>query len=632
MSHKSVLVWDEDSVPNDKEHLIILWRKFTSSESGFVSVPEVIETQAEKLRDRYLAFIGDISQKRHNNKRLVEILEFRKDFSYWWMTLLAEKCNWAKSPYIFDIISLFVLEDILESYPSEKLILVSANTKLALVVKRLCQKQKREFLWRDASQPNRKFRLLSLLGESTSTFIGGLHYGMQYIWERRALIGKRPVARDFEQKGILFVDYLINFNKSKFESGRYWSNYWTKLHDIFSFSRNSVNWLHLFIKHDGILTPCDADELVTRCNCSSTGNENHLLVDNWLSWTVIWRICGDYFRLLKHHLQLRRSVKEFFRPKGSSLDLWPLYKQDWINSFYGIAAIWNCIIYNLYESGLQQLPYQETGLYLQENQGWEIGFINAWRVAGHGRLIGVPHSTVRFWDLRYFHSQSVLSNRGPYRMPIPDYVAVNGPVSKQAYIDGQYPPEQLFEVEALRYLYLGEMQGSSHGEGPVLRVLICGDYLAETNVTLMQIISASASIWSMDFCLTLKPHPSCFINIDDYPAIRPTITHSPLGELLSHADVVITSNITSAAVDAYCANVPVISLRDGNCLNMHPLRGLEGVTFFSDARELSDILHNRLSISPRKGQPYFFLDHDLPRWRTLIGNIEKPSLYKCPSS
>ena len=57
---------------------------------------------------------------------------------------------------------------------------------------------------------------------------------------------------------------------------------------------------------------------------------------------------------------------------------------------------------------MASLPRQRLGLYLCENQGWERIFIRAWRKHGHGKLIGVAHSTIGYWDMRYFDQQDKL--------------------------------------------------------------------------------------------------------------------------------------------------------------------------------------------------------------------------------
>ena len=55
---------------------------------------------------------------------------------------------------------------------------------------------------------------------------------------------------------------------------------------------------------------------------------------------------------------------------------------------------------------LSNIPKQKVGIYLLENQAWEKSLISSWNKFNHGGLIGVAHSTIRFWDLRYFRSKN----------------------------------------------------------------------------------------------------------------------------------------------------------------------------------------------------------------------------------
>ena len=122
----------------------------------------------------------------------------------------------------------------------------------------------------------------------------------------------------------------------------------------------------------------------------------------------------------------------------------------------GPVAISNALFLNLFEQVLKSQSYQKMGFYLLENQAWERALIYAWKASGHGDLIGVQHSTVRYWDLRYFSDFRNYERKNCNDMPIPDRVALNGKVSITAYRDGGYPENMLVEVEALRYLHLAE--------------------------------------------------------------------------------------------------------------------------------------------------------------------------------
>ena len=83
-------------------------------------------------------------------------------------------------------------------------------------------------------------------------------------------------------------------------------------------------------------------------------------------------------------------------------------------------------------------------------------------------------------------------------------------------------------------------------------------------------------------------------------------------------DFVFTSNITSAAVEAYFFDVPVAQMLDGNDFNISPLRGLYNVKFVKNANELSSLLKKPSYKRPFNGQPYFWFDERLVRWNKLL--------------
>ena len=93
-----------------------------------------------------------------------------------------------------------------------------------------------------------------------------------------------------------------------------------------------------------------------------------------------------------------------------------------------------------------------------------------------------------------------------------------------------------------------------------------------------------------------------------------------ISTLLYGCDVAYTSSVTSAAVDAYCADVPVVSVLDPNTLNLSPLRGREGVVFASTSEELASALISAASTNHvvKERQDFFTLGSNLPRWRKLL--------------
>ena len=152
-------------------------------------------------------------------------------------------------------------------------------------------------------------------------------------------------------------------------------------------------------------------------------------------------------------------------------------------------------------------------------------------------------------------------------------------------------------------------------------MLVLGDYNPLVTRHQMKLLMAAAGFLPSNTLYTVKSHPSCAIKAIDYPSLQLRVTSAPLAELLAACDVAYTSNITSAAVDAYCSGVPVVSVLDGDAFNMSPMRGLEGVMYITNSTELADALRNARSLERVVATPYFCLDKGLPRWRKLLSLI-----------
>jgi surface carbohydrate biosynthesis protein (TIGR04326 family) len=282
----------------------------------------------------------------------------------------------------------------------------------------------------------------------------------------------------------------------------------------------------------------------------------------------------------------------------------------------------NCLRVSLFEEAVSRFPPQRLGVYIAENQPWEMALVYAWKAAGHGILIGTPHTTVRFWDLRYHYDARSYLSDNDNGLPLPDIWAVNGPAAQESVLASGYPPDRVIEVEALRFLHLlrpRRCKIASHKPRPELHVLVCGDFLAETNRRILSWLENAAKSLPRETVYVFKPHPAYPLNPSDYPALNLEMSEAPLADLLADCDVVFTSNITSAAVVAYCSGIPVIQTLDGKTFNMSPLRGMEGAVYVQNPMELADALGKAKHCKRIVAEPYFCLDEALPRWQKLLG-------------
>lgn len=574
------------------------------------------------MRAQYLKWVYDLGEIKINGKRIVDHLEIRSGFSYWWMTLLAEKCNFAKSPQIDDAIKLLAFDKWARGKRFKTLALTTSKAGLAKVLKFWCHKTGTNFQWQHieeeagpVSLPTQLYQSMPHLARAGTLLVRHLIQG----WSVRG-VGSKEWR---ETKGkVTFISYFFNLVPEALKKGRFESRYWAHLPDDLAHGGFCTNWLQLYAKSTHF-SQTKVAKAIQDFNNNKTrkGSESHTTLDSFLSLEVVLKTLRDWLYLVLVCLRLSKLPSLAI---NASLDFTPLFQTDWNRSLKGQTAMSNVLYLNLIEEAMKLLPKQWVGVYLQENQPWEFALIHAWRTAGHGRLIGAPHSSVRFWDLRYFFDPRSYQCTGQNTLPMPDQVAVNGPAMMKEYQRGRYPSAQLVEVEALRYLYLGKKTTATRPTrkksfGP-LRVLVLGDYLPSNTHQMMLLLEKAFQSLPAHWTCIVKPHPNCPVRPEDYPSLQMRITMDPVWKLLPDCDVAYSSSVTSSAVDAYCAGVPVVSARDPKTLNLSPLRGCENTLFASTPKELAKALKVPATTAdlPKVKRDFFTLDSRLPRWRELL--------------
>lgn len=616
------LIWDID-LPSPKEGVKVLWRSYEiSNNEAVISIPKIVESNADNFRASYLAWIYDLGESTINKKKVIDRLEIRPEFSYWWMTLFAEKCNYSKSSQINDAIKLLAFDTWAESQKIQSLKLVTENKLLAQCLEQWSKARGLQFTWVNKSEQKISRTLSEKIYQLIPLPLCAVLWILRYATDRWSLRGVGLTAWRKATGKITFFSYLLNLNPLATEQGKYESRYWGSLPETLKKAGYKTNWLHIFPKDASLPSAKQAAKLLVAFN-KNDSEQQHVALDSFLSINVISRTVIDWLRLMFFYIITKKYVP--FGPKEKNY-LWPLFKNEWRESIVGPTAMSNLLALNLFESALKNLPAQRCGVFLQENQGWESALKHAWQTNQHIELIGAPHTSVRYWDLRYFFDTRTYRRIGRNRLPLPQRVAVNGPQMFDAFIEGGYSPHDLVNVEALRYLHLCNGGGDlpTPNEQPVagtypLRLLVLTDYLPSQTFKQLELLSDAIEHLST-MIITVKPHPGCPVRTEDYHLVDFTLTNDPIEKLLITTDVAYSSAVTTAAVDAYCAGVPVVSMLDPSMLNLSPLLGCDDVTFVASSKDLLNALCKIAIVTKHKTirDNFFTLDRGLPRWRSLL--------------
>jgi surface carbohydrate biosynthesis protein (TIGR04326 family) len=620
------VIWDERGDPPRGSGEVLCWRSYAHGDAVF-SVPRYLEAHAPSIRQKYLAFIHDLGECRVAGKRIIDHLDMGDDFSLWWMTQVAEKSP-LKSPRIYDCLRLIALEEILIEKSPSAITLVSSDKPLAQAVHRLCRNLKIGFRWRRTSRAKIAWSLRRMY-ETLPVSIRGL-ISLRHIlklWRLRAL--EKP--RWFSGKDAIFIgSYFIHLDPTLCAQGQFYSRQWGELPKILHNEGRPTNWIQLFMFSKVVPSVATGASWVRRFNRDACNQGCHTFLESYLTLGNLLRVLKKWVWLNTVYWRLR-DIESIFYPNGSAVWLWPMLRSDWQLSLNGPVAISSCLSIVLFDVALADMPRQEIGLYLCENQAWEKALLRAWRRHGHGEIIGVQHATVPFWHLYYFDDPRSLTSRNNCALPLPDRLAANGAVAWEAFAGTGYPTEGLIEVEALRYQdlegFIATRQPDSRpyevaNSSGLIKAIILGDMISSSMHHLLTMVETTILMYlPAGYSFTLKSHPGYSVDLAEYPGLKADETSDALGRILGEFDVAIAANSTSASVDAYLAGLPVIIGLDGDELNLSPLRGQAGVRFVSSCEELAEALQatkSGVARVPSKSAEFFFLNPGLARWKRLL--------------
>ena len=608
-------IWDTDQDYTNSDDSLLLWQQFTGSQfpAHAVSISDVIELNAHEIRTKILDFIYSVGENVAGSSKTK--LKFESGFDYFWMTQFQSR-PYTQSARLNTLAKLFALIEILKVHKFEQIQVCTADPNLSTIIASI------------AESTSARFRTISFNGETSPTSAKShlkkvipkplLAFICLLQQSRVAAKLKTDENSSTCSGSISFFDYWYRFGATVNETRRFESQYWTNLVD--ELKNTDVNWLHNLVDQHKKSELIHIKSLQTDFNLANTNNR-HSIIDSINESVIVVKSVKSYLRLLIRSLWLDK-YKSSFTLSDAPINFWPIFKNEWLNSLRGYEAMTNCIRFHRLELILQRLPKQRLGFYLIENQPWEMALIYLWRKHGHGQIIGVAHSTVRFWDLRLMSDPRRFLEVGINMMPRPDLVAINGPLAHAAMVDARYPENELVNVEALMYQHLAIAPTNGRkksGDSSKVTILVATDFLESATQTQMKLLNELLQTTeSKNLHILLKPHWSqTFKDLD--PRMDVVSGKEDLATYFDQCDVLYCSAITSAVIDGACAGLPVIQCLDPQSFNLSPLRGHAEIQVVRTTKELMHAINNIGGTPPMiKPSALFNLDSQLPKWKALI--------------
>jgi surface carbohydrate biosynthesis protein (TIGR04326 family) len=567
-----------------------------------VSLPNYIESHDEQLRSQFLAFVHQVGATDVDGKSVIQHLQIDPTFSFWWMMLFALR-RWHPDSGIIQAVKILALEQILVDLKISTLHIEVSEGSVQSCVVDVCKRLGISAVLR---HPIKRRSQLPHVLTALATF------GRTLLKSGYSSARVQPLT---ESPSITVVDYFNGFDIAAADSGEYRSRFWSDLPTIIGDQFNSSQWLHIRDIGKQSLSKNQSEHLATSL---STLKRSHTAIDLLDMRNIRWQVTVDYLRLVLISFKLR-SVHNAFTPKGSQANLWPLFSAEWAKSLRGSIAIQHLTQFHAMRNRISKLPKQACGIYLMENQPWEMALISAWKASGHGTLIGVPHAAPKFWEVRRFvDPQSRVAN-GVECFPQPDVIATNSSLMHQELTDNGFPKNRLVPVEALAFAHLTSLCAKSTSSTASKQVAVLGDFSETITNQLLDMIRGLKG--ALPQGSVFKPHPACMIEDEKLAQVGLRAFTGEISDLLATADITITTSSTSAALEAYCLGRTVIMLVDGAHFNMSPLRRNGDVFFVHSLSDLTAALTAALSSDSGPQREFFNLGDQFPLWTAFLTDL-----------
>jgi len=592
------------------------------SEKGLISIPEYVEKNDYRLRKKYLDHIDKIEKKFSEGKKVMHPLKYKKH-SLWWMSTLIEK-NMIKSPFISDSIKMLALEEIIESVKPKKLEIFISDIKIINSLKHLTTRLNIKIII-NKNYPN--YSPSYDFKKTIPFFLRGIIFYFKSIILHFSY-KKQKLTFHKDDQQIFIFSHFTNFNLPKDLNSSIKSNYWGVLPSFLNSQGIKMNFLNHFHKSKTSKSLKEGSKIINRINKNSLNHgETHYLLPSLISIKTLIRI---FFYFINAQFKRKKinPNSSFFTPDNSNVTLFYFLESDWKNSFFGPVLIENLLYIETIESYLKNLPPQKLGLYLQENNGWERAFIYTWKKYQNAPLIGIAHTVIRYWDLRYFQNPTIFSD-----LPISNFTAVNGPISKNILLEAGFDKTKILEVEALRYLKSSDSQVQNlRKKNSQKKIIVFGDIDIQSTKVMLESLNfcinyISKNRSTINFKYAFKPHPVNEIELDDIGLNTVEVVRREIKDVIKNYDIAISVDTTTAGVEAYLAGLDIIVFKYSKRPNFSPLRNIKDIHFVSNGEQLLESI-NKVSLNNRKtdNEVFFWNDNQIPRWNKIFSNYFKKGL------
>lgn len=616
-SPQKVLIWDRDGLPKPSDHLLVYWKNYLPDSSNqAISIPAWITKNQSFVRQQYFNWVRKSYLYLKNESDLYEKLQLISTLNYFQLTPFMEMNLFAKSPQIYSILKLIAFEAWVEEIELASLDYDGEDELLSKTLQGFAERKRIVFSSSvppaPASKDSRRIGRRSCFGTSPIK---------SPVWVLLMWLKSLPLhgfnVRRWKSNidKFTFYSYYAHFsplNASEFEFD---SAYWGDLPKYIKSIGKHSNWIHLSPKNYGFLASIDKRFMLKKWS-NDGKSQTHVALESFFTVRIMICTILNWYKVRSHAHAVQHILSS---QRISDFDYWPYFTSEFERYLSGIGLIDNLLTYELVKSSINLSSVSQETFYLYEGQPWEKVLNSICAQLGQNLPIAVQHSTVRFWDLRYFQNNLELPEHTELETCFPRKLIVNGELSLRML--GNRPPQQeLIRLESLRYKRNPSVPRKFNVLPGHISPLILGSFLPGENDFILKLLDKVAiQVTGIEF--TFKPHP---LSNKPFFSNKVSIRQSnqELWDLLQGATHVLIGSSTSAVIEVIEAEIPFSIFHPPSTVNLSPLATIDGIDFLYTPAQLVGFLtepHQR-NINGLKVEDLVTPHANLDLWKLFFHN------------
>tara|TARA_B110000858_G_scaffold196050_1_gene253890 strand:+ start:27 stop:1877 length:1851 start_codon:yes stop_codon:yes gene_type:complete len=611
--NNKILICDDINLASNFDGNVILWNG-KSDKENIISVPTYLDENKEKIREDLLELSHECSIYNINNKSILEHLEIDSDFSYWWFTTLGQLEPFANGKSIYDLMKSLCLSDILKKNMNYQIYLNVKNKKNFFIINQVLHHYKivnisKSFLFSSILEYFNKLPDILI-------FLVGL---LKFTWLsiKKINFNFQKKSEVIKEKEIHMFDILAHY---KVVSNIFKSGYWSDLKEYLDQKDLNVEWNHIYFKSSKNLKLSNMINLCSKYDKKINSN-SHIIIDGNISLKDYLKIVKKVFILLiKYKIIIKKNSNNIFNidKNENKWNYFNVIESEFQKSIIGLRSFINIYFFILMENKISKIKNKPICVFIQENQPWEYSLSYFWKKYVNNKIVGVPHTTIPYFDFRYFFHKKTFGLWG-YQPCLPEVMAINGSDMQLKLNEFNFIPSKLFKVEALRYNYLNSFNVENKKINKIKKMLIIGDLVKDITLKHIEFIQKWYYEYKPNIDILFRPHPAAIVSdYKEYSFIK--LSNESLLEDINNCDLFCVNNTTSAAADIYAMGLPLITYNDLDQINFSPISNNVAHRIVSDIESFNQCFETILNIEiiPKN---YFDLNSNIPAWKSLINTL-----------